>query len=187
VIAAVVRTTSDWRCEAIEPAGASNDTLPTAVPHIGQRQATRRQLPHVDVDAEHLGPVAEDLQVGHAVGRQQPVLHQILHQPRQFLGLRRAEVIDSRITASALASALTIRGACMPSGRLLDDPGDGIAHVGGGNIQIGGVGKLHRHAAAAKAVTTDEDDIACTPETRLAAPSMIAVISRSMVSGAAAA
>ena len=63
-------------------------------------------------------------------------------------------------------------------GQLVGDAADGVAHVGGGDVEIDAVVELDGDAAAADRTRLDEIDL--TPETRATAPSITAVSSRSI-------
>ena len=109
-----------WSLVVSAPAGVSKAMEPSARATSATREAEAGELGLVDVDAEDLLAVAIDLHVGNARHRRQRVERS---GPRPGSSGPRptcvSEVTASRITASALASALTMRGASASSGSWL--------------------------------------------------------------------
>ena len=92
----------------------------SALRDVGDGQAEAGQLGLVDVDAEDLVAVAIDLHVGDA-GHGGQRVDDLRPRPGSVMSSTDivSEVTASRITASALASALTMRGASASSGSWL--------------------------------------------------------------------
>ncbi len=119
--------------------------------HIGNGHAERRKLGLVDIDAEDLFAVAVDLHVGHAWNCGQCIRYLVFHQHRHVLdghGFGGDGETDHRL---GVGIGLHHRWRVLQVIRqLVDDTADGIAHVGGRDIEIDAVVELHGHPAAAE-------------------------------------
>ncbi len=127
-------------------------------------------------------PVAEDLQVRHPRRRRSRVSARSRTKAVRSSALRLDDVTAIRRIASESASAFTTRGTSTPSGRSF-----ATREI----VSRRSVAATSRSASSRNSTVTrldpnrDEDEIDFTPATRLAAPSITAVTSRSIVSGAA--
>jgi hypothetical protein len=150
VTSAVARRSGPgWRLVS-EPAGTSNATLASAL-EVGDRQAEAGQLRLVDVDAEDLVAVAIGLRRRRR-RRRRPAGRR--SGPRPAASCPRStcvsEVTARRITASELASALTMRGASASSGSWLVTRPTASRMSLAADRQIDRIGKLQRHPALAE-------------------------------------
>ena len=114
---------------------------------IGQCQAPRRHLHQVDIHPEGQFPVSEDLDVGHAGGRQQPTFGNVAHQGRKLI--RRASGRGDRDAQDCIGIRVRLHH---PWGISLDwkrvfYPGNRVSQVGRRHVQIDVVPKLDRHPA----------------------------------------
>ena len=122
--------------------------------HIGQRAAKvcQRQAPaghlhRVDIHAEHLVAVAENLQVGHAGGGQQAVLHGVFDQPGQLLRAAAGRGDGNAQHGVGIGIGLDHARLVGVFGQAVADAGDGIAQIGRGHVQIDVIAEFHRDPA----------------------------------------
>ena len=153
------------------------------VAHVGERQPAARQRHLVDVHPEDPVAAAVDLQVRDAGRRDQPVLDRVLDEVGQVLDRHRVRGhadADHRVGVGVGLDDARLVGVV---GQLVHHPPDRVARVRGRDVEVGRVGELDRHPAAAR--RTSARRWRSTPEMRPIAPSMTPVTSRSIVSGAA--
>ena len=122
--------------------------------HIGQRaaqfgqgQAPAGHLHRVDIHAEHLVAVAENLQVGHAGRGQQAVLHRVFDQQGQLLRAAAGRGDGNAQHGVGIGIGLDHARLVRVIGKAVADAGDGIAQIGRGHVQIDVIAEFHRDPA----------------------------------------
>jgi len=117
---------------------------------VGDGEAEARQPVLVDIDAEDLVAIAVDLDVGDAGHGGQFVLDLVLDDDGHVLdrhGVRRHRQPHNRVGIGVgLDDARRIGGF----GNLVGNAADGVAHIGGGDVEIDAVVELDGNAARAK-------------------------------------